>query len=52
MILLMQKLLVLFLASTAIDLTFSNNTLPDMHGFDYGLSVLDKLTFMEYNTEP
>jgi len=51
----MQKLLVLFLASTAIDLTFPNNTLPDMHEFDYGLSaldkILDKLTFMEYNTE-
>jgi len=60
MILLMQKLLVLFLASTAIDLafpdTFFTPSLPDVHEFDYGLSaldkILDKLTFMEYNTEP
>jgi len=49
MILLMQKLLVLYLASTAIDLAFPNTTvtssLPYMH-------ELDKLSVMEYNTEP
>ena len=54
MILLMQKLLVLYLASTAIDLAFPNDTsvtsslVPDVPD----LSVLDKLSFMEYNTEP
>jgi len=48
----MQKLLVLYLASTVIDLAFpdtffTSSLVPDMPD----LSVLDKLSFMEYNTE-